>query len=162
MKAFAISLGLALAAAGCTVQSEEDQLENQIRNQLAGQGNVLDVQLTRQDENNMTGFADIRDNQGNQGRLNCSARRTEGTRFQLNCLPAITDQIVQEMENSIRTQLSAQSEVLEVDLSRQDDMRMTGFARVRAPDGGEVRANCSVTRQNPSSRQFNWECNQSQ
>ena len=159
MKAFAVTIGLALAVAGCTIQSEEDQLENEIRNQLAGQGNVLDVQLSRQDDNNMTGYADIRDNQGNQGRLNCTARRTEGTQFQLNCLPAITDQIVQEMENSIRTELSTQGEVLEVDLNRQDDMRMTGFARLRGPDGTEVRTNCSATRENPSSRQFNWECN---
>ena len=158
MKAFAITLGMALAVAGCTMQSEEDQLENEIRNQLAGQGNVLDVQLTRQDENNMTGFPDIRDNEGNQGRLNCSARRTEGTNFQLNCLPAITDAILEQMENNIRTELARQGEVLEVDLNRQDDMRMTGFARLRGPDGAEVRTNCTATREAPSSRQFRWEC----
>jgi hypothetical protein len=162
MRALAISLGLALAVTAvtaCTVESEEDQLENAIRNQLAGQGNVLDVELTRQDDNNMNGFANIRDNEGREGRLNCTARRTEGTNFQLNCLPAITDQIVQEMENNIRTTLARQGEVLQVDLTRQDDMRMTGFALVRAGDGTEVRANCTATRENPSSRMFNWECN---
>jgi len=159
MKALAISLGLALAVTACTVESEEDQLENAIRNQLASQGNVLNVELTRQDDNNMNGFADIRDNEGRAGRLNCSARRTAGTNFQLNCLPAITDEIVQEMENNIRTNLAQQAEVLQVDLNRQDDMRMTGFALVRAGDGTEVRAACTATRQNPSSRMFNWECN---
>ena len=159
MKALAISLGLALAVTACTVESEEDQLENAIRNQLASQGNVLNVELTRQDDNNMNGFADIRDNEGREGRLNCSARRTEGTNFQLNCLPAITEQIVQEMENNIRTNLAQQAEVLQVDLNRQDDMRMTGHALVRAQDGTEVRAACTATRQNPSSRMFNWECN---
>lgn len=159
MRALAISLGLALAATACTIESEEDQLENAIRNQLAGQGNVLNVELTRQDENNMTGFADIRDNEGREGRLNCSARRSQGTNFQLNCLPAITDQIVQEMENNIRTTLAQQGEVLQVDMNRQDDMRMTGHALVRSQDGTEVRANCTATRQDPGSRMFNWECN---
>lgn len=159
MKAFAISLGFALLAAGCSIQSEEDQLENEIRNQLASQGNVLDVQLTKQDENNMTGFADIRDNDGRQGRLACTARRTEGTQFQLNCVPSITEDVVQEMENNIRTHLSQQGEVVEVDLSRQDDMNMTGHAVVRAADGREIRANCTAVRENPSSRLFNWRCN---
>ena len=159
MKKVAISLGLALAAAACTIQSEEDQLENEIRNQLAGQGNVQTVELTKQDDNTMTGYADIVDNQGNAGRLNCSARRTQGTNFQLNCLPAITDQIVTDMENNIRQNLSQQAEVLQVDLNRQDDMRMTGYALVRARDGTEIRANCTATRENPSSRMFNWECN---
>lgn len=159
MRALAISLGLALAATACTIQSEEDQLENEIRNQLAGQGNVQAVELTRQDDNTMTGYADIVDNQGNAGRLNCSARRTQGTNFQLNCLPAITDQIVTDMENNIRQNLSQQAEVLQVDLTRQDDMRMTGHALVRSRDGTEIRANCTATRENPSSRMFNWECN---
>ena len=162
MKAFMISLGLGLLVAGCQMESEEDQLENEIRNQLAGQGNVLNVELTRQDDNNMTGHADIRDNEGREGRLNCTARRTEGTRFSLNCLPAITEPVVVEMENNIRTQLSQQAEVLEVDLTRQDDMRMTGFVRVRDPSGGEIRAACTATRENPGSRLFNWECNQNQ
>ena len=159
MKALAISLGLALAVTACTVESEEDQLENAIRNQLASQGNVLNVELTRQDDNHMNGFADIRDNEGREGRLNCSARRTEGTNFQLNCLPAVTEQIVHEMENNIRTSLAQQAELLQVDLNRQDDMRMTGHALVRAQDGTEVRAACSATRQDPSSRMFNWEGN---
>ena len=159
MKAFAISLGMALAVAGCTVQNDEDQLEGAIRNQLESQGNVLDVQMTRQDDNNINGFADIRDNEGNQGRLNCTARRTEGTNYQFNCLPAITDREVQQMETNVRNMLAPQGEVLEVDLTRQDDMRMTGFARLRGPDGTEVRTNCTTTRQNPASRQFNIECN---
>jgi len=77
----------------------------------------------------------------------------------LNCLPAITDHIVQEMETNIRTHLARQAEVLQVDLNRQDDMRMTGFALVRGQDGTEVRANCTATRENPGSRMFNWECN---
>ena len=160
MKAFAISLGFALLVAGCSVQSEEDQLENEMRNQLAGQGNVLDVQLTKQDENNMTGFADIRDNDGRQGRLACTARRSEGTQFSLNCVPSITEDVVQEMETNIRTHLTQQGgEVLEVDLSRQDDMNMTGHALVRTPDGREIRANCTAVRENPTSRLFNWRCN---
>ena len=159
MKAFAVSIGLALAVAGCTMESEEDQLENQVRNMLAGQGNVTDVQLTRQDENNMSGFADMRANVGGDVRLACTARRTQGTQFQINCVPAVTDRVVQDIETDIRNRLSQQGEVLEVDLNRQDDMRMTGHARVRGPDGTEVRTNCTATRTDPNSLNFNWECN---
>ena len=153
-----MSIGLSLAAAP-PANADEAVIEDWIRAELASQGEVLQVEMTRRDADHMTGFADIRDNEGREGRLNCSARRTEGTNFQLNCLPAITEQIVQEMENNIRTNLAQQAEVLQVDLNRQDDMRMTGHALVRAQDGTEVRAACTATRQDPSSRMFNWECN---
>ena len=160
MRAFAISLGLALAATACTVQSEEDQLENAIRNQVAGQGNVLNVEMTRQDENNFTGFAEVRDNQGRDGRFNCTAQRTGGSNFQFNCLPAITDQIVEEMEGNIRTfYQQRQIDAFQVDLTRQDDMRMNGYAMLRDRDGTEIRVTCTAIREAPASRQFSWQCN---
>lgn len=158
MKAFAISLGLALAVAGCTVQSEEDQLEEAIRNNLSSQGNVLRVEMTKVDDNNINGFADIRENSGSEGRLTCTAQRSEGSNFNWRCSPAVTEDMVRNMENLIRTNLSGQTEVLEVDMSRVDDNRMSGFARFRDQSGSEQRADCVATRQ--TGNQFNWECNQ--
>ena len=160
MKAFAISLGLALAVAGCTIQNEEDQLEEAIRNNLSSQGNVLRVEMTRVDENNINGFADIAESNGGGGRLTCVARREQGSNFNWRCSPAITEDMVQNMENLIRTNLSNQTQVLEVDLNRVDDNRMTGFARFRDQTGAEQRADCVANR--TTGNQFNWECNQGQ
>ena len=160
MKAIAISLGMALAVAGCTVQSEEDQLEEAIRNNLSAQGNVTQVEMTRVDENNINGFAEIRENSGSQGRLTCTASRTQGSNFNWRCTPAITEDMVQNMENLIRTEMSAQTQVLQVDLNRQDDNRMTGHAVYRDQSGQEMRAECTATRQ--AGNQFNWECNRGQ
>jgi hypothetical protein len=158
MKAIVVALGLGLALAGCTIQSEEDQLEDSIRNNLSSQGNVLNVELTRSDENNMTGFVDIRENDGREGRLACTAQRTEGSHFQWRCSPAITEQVVQELEGQIRTNLSQQGQVMQVDLTRQDDNRMTGYSIVRNPAGNEVRMNCTATRDTANIGSFNWEC----
>jgi hypothetical protein len=71
----------------------------------------------------------------------------------------ITDQVVTEMEGDIRNTFAAQDQqVVRIDLDRQDDMRMNGYALVRGSDGTEVRTRCTVLRENPSSRTFNWEC----
>src|SRR5690349_4177916 len=74
----------------CT--SEEDQLENAMRNTLASQGNVQQVEMTKADENRMTGFAVVRRPDGRDGRLNCNADRdsTKGpSYFNWRCVPAI-------------------------------------------------------------------------
>jgi hypothetical protein len=158
MKAIVISLGLGLALAGCTIQSDEDRLEDSIRNNLSSQGNVLDVELTRTDENNMTGFADIRQNDGREGRLACTARRTEGRNFQWRCSPAITEQVVQALEGEIRENLAQQAQVVQVDLTRQDDNRMTGQAILRNPMGNEMRLDCTATRNAANIGSFDWRC----
>jgi len=157
MKAIAVSLGVALAVAGCSMESAEDQMENGVRNSLASQGNVTDVQLTR-DGDNVTGYADLDHRQAGPVRLNC-AGRVEGERYNVNCLPAVTERVIQDTENSIRERLGQQEEVLEVELTRQDDARMTGYVRSRTSDGTEIRRNCVATREVPSAVHFNWECN---
>jgi hypothetical protein len=58
----------------------------------------------------------------------------------------------------IRQSLAQQAEVRELELTRQDDMRMTGHALLRARNGNEVRANCTATRENEASNHFNWRC----
>ena len=144
--------------AACTFASEEDQLENSIRASLSNQSEVKQVEITRQDDDNFTGFALIRDRNGRDGRMACTARRTEGSNFSWRCLPAIDESVVREMETNIRTELERQANVLEVDLTRQDDNRMTGFARVQDAAGNEVRTNCTATRSAEGSSNFNWRC----
>ena len=158
MKTVVIALGLGLGLSACQMQSEEDQLEEAIRNNLSAQGNVTAVELTRTDENNMTGFVDINQNNGRSGRLNCTAQRTTGTNFQWRCSPAITEQVVVEMEGNIRNELARQGEVVQVDLSRQDDNHMTGYAVVRDQMGNEIRTNCTATRDSTNVGTFNYQC----
>jgi hypothetical protein len=154
MKKLSVTLAL-LALAACA--SEEEQLENAIREGLANQGTVQEVNLTVSDENNLTGYAMIRENSGREGRLNCTAQRGEGSNFNWRCSPAIDEATLQEMETAIRTNLAAQGEVVEVDMQRgADDDHMTGHAVLRDGAGGEVRVPCSAERTEGAN--FSWRC----
>ena len=66
---------------------------------------------------------------------------TKAGSYNWRCLPAIDQRMVDTMEGTIRQSLAQQGEVREVELTRQDDMRMTGHAVVRDREGNEVRAN---------------------
>ncbi len=152
-------LGLSVfALAGCNIASQEDQLENSIAASLSNQGEVKQVELTKQDDDNFTGFALIRDRNGREGRLNCTARRTTGSNFDWRCSPTIDESVVTEMEGIIRTELARQATVLEVNMTRQDDNRMTGFARLQDGSGTEIRTNCTATRDAAGTANFNWRC----
>ena len=156
----AMAFLLAAAAFGGQDASDETALESSIRQALeAQQSEVRHVEMVRVDADNLTGFADIRDREGYEGRLRCTARRTDDENYDYECLPAITDEIVGEMENEIRAGLAQQGRVLRIEMSRQDDMRMNGYALVRGSDGEEVRTLCTAEREAPESRTFNWTCN---
>jgi hypothetical protein len=160
MNKIAIYLGGALAVAGCSMSSDEDRMENAIRTELSKNGaTVNQVEMTRAGDN-MTGFAEVRTANGDEGRLNCTATRdtTKAGSYNWRCLPAIDQRIVDGMESTIRRSLAEQNEVVEVEMTRQDDMRMTGHAVVRDGNGSEVRANCTATRENEASNNFNWRC----
>lgn len=155
MKKTYVTLALLFALAGCA--SEEEQLENAIREGLANQGMVQEVDLTVSDENNMTGYAVIRENSGRQGRLNCNAQRSEGSNFNWRCSPAIDEATVQEMETAIRNNLAGQADVASVDMQRAgDDNHMTGHAVIRDGAGGEVRVPCTAERTEGAN--FSWRC----
>ena len=155
MKKLSVTLAALIALAGCS--SEEEQLENAIREGLANQGTVQEVDLTVSDENNLTGYAVIRENSGRQGRLNCNAQRGEGSNFNWRCSPAIDEATLQEMETAIRTNLAQRAEVIVVDIQRGgDDDHMTGQARVRDADGAEVQVPCSAERTEGAN--FSWRC----
>lgn len=159
MKTIAICLGCTLALAACSMASDEDRMENAIRDELSKNGNVSQVEMTRQGDN-MVGFAEVRGPDGNEGRLTCTATpdTTKAGSYNWRCLPAIDQRMVDNMEGTIRQSLAQQGEVREVELTRQDDMRMTGHAVVRDGEGNEIRANCTATRENEASNHFNWRC----
>ena len=159
MKTIAIFLGCTLAIAGCSMQSDEDRMENAIRAELSKNATVNQVELTRQGDN-MVGFAEVRSADGSEGRLNCTATpdTTKAGTYNWRCLPAIDQRMIDNMEGTIRQSLAQQGEVREVELTRQDDMRMTGHALVRDGSGNEVRANCTATRENEASNHFSWRC----
>ena len=155
----AIALFLAAAAFAAQDAGDETALENAIRQALEQQQHqVHKVEMGRVDADNLAGFADIRDRDGHEGQLRCTARRNANGDYDFQCLPAITEDMVETIENEIRTALAQQASVLRVDMSRQDDMRMNGYALLRTSDGAEVRTLCTALREAPESRNFNWDC----
>lgn len=157
MRKLAFCIFVALAVSGCTASSEEEQLENAIRENLSNQGTVEEVELTKQDEDNLTGHVVLVEASGRRGRLNCTAQRTSGSNFDWRCSPAIDEQTLQEMEAQIRQELASQAEVLEVDMSRAgDDDHMTGHALVGDDAGNRLRLECTAER--TSGNHFNWQC----
>ena len=159
MKRNAISIGCIFAIAGCSMQSDENRMENAIRAELSKNATVSQVEMTRQGDN-MVGFAEVRSRDGSEGRLTCTATPDTANAGSYNwrCLPAIDQQMVDNMKNTIRQSLSQRGEVRELELNRVDDQRMTGHALLRDGTGNEVRANCTVTRENETSNQFHWQC----
>lgn len=157
MRKIVLALAGGAALAGCS--SEEDRLENAMRETLAAQGNVQQVEMTKADENRMTGFAVVRRPDGQEGRLNCNADRdaSKGSSyFNWRCVPAIDDQLIENIENSIRTDIAQRGTVREVEMQKQSEDRMTGF--VTASDtSGEVRLECEATRDSDGAN-FSWRC----
>src|ERR671918_275115 len=89
MKRLAFALTAAGLIAACTPAVDEDvinQMENAIREGLASRGTVKQVELTRESEHRMTGFAVIepRDAAGTEARFNCTAEREGETGAQFN------------------------------------------------------------------------------
>jgi hypothetical protein len=155
-----LMIGLSVQAAPAPPDQDIEIVEQAIRQELvADAARVFRVEMQRVDADNLVGFADIRDAEGHEGRLGCSARRSPPDSFAFTCLPMITDQIVEEMEGDIRNTFAQQDQqVMWIDLERQDDVRMAGYAVVRGADGTEVRTLCTVLREQPESRTFNWTC----
>jgi hypothetical protein len=159
MKRIAIYMGCALAVSGCSMVSDEDRMENAIRAELSKNGTVNQVEMT-QEGDNMTGFAEVRARDGSEGRMSCTATpdTTKAGSYNWRCVPAIDQRVIDGMKNTIRQSLSRQAEVRQVELTRQDDMHMTGHAVLVDGNGNEIRTNCTATRENEASNNFNWQC----
>ena len=155
------ALAAVLALIGCDNVSEEDQLENAIREELTKQGEVRQVEMTKQGEDKMSGFVMIRENSGREGRLACTAERDAetSTTFNWSCSPAIDDKVLQEMEDTIRKELSARAPVIEVEMQRgEDDNNMSGFALLGEEGGEQARIPCRAVRDAQNIGSFNWSC----
>lgn len=162
MKRTMILAGCALAAAGCSMSSQEDMLENSIRENLASRGEVKQVEMTKQDAESMRGFATVRAaGAAADSRLDCTATRDPAkgaSYYNWRCVPAIDETLLTQMETTIRQSLAAQATVQEVEMTRRDNDHMAGHATVRDAAGNEIRANCTATRDNDDQGNFSWEC----
>lgn len=155
-------IGLALMAGACTMESEENQLENAIRDNLANQASVEgveQVEMAKQEDGNFTGHAMIRERgRPRANRVNCNAQRT-GDTFNFRCSPAIDEAVLTEMEGIIRRTLSEQAQVVDVQMQRQnDDNHMTGHAIVADGGGNQARLACTAERDSANVGQFQWQC----
>ncbi len=77
------------------------------------------------------------------------------------CTPAVDDSMINQMEEAVREGLAAQGEVKEVELTKENDDRMTGFAVIEPSEapGTEARFDCTAERQGETGTQFSWRCN---
>lgn len=146
---------LALAVAAC--DSPEEQMEDEVRNLLSQRGNVQEADLAQGADGNMTGHATVAGAGGQTSRYNCSATKAEGTRFNINCIPAIDEAMLTAIEADIRRLYEQRgAEVLEVDMQKQDEDHISGHMIAR--DGGmQARLVCSAER-NTADGQFPWQC----
>ena len=151
MKALSISLGaLCLLLTGCNRQSEEALIENAVSNTLSAQGNVQQVDLTKGADNNYSGTASIRSADGQSIRFNCTARRNEAQQqFDIRCGQVIDQVLLDQLKANMRRSLEQQSlTVADIELTKQDEDHVTGFAQVSDPNTGEsARLICTGARQ---------------
>lgn len=86
------SKGTAYYGWHCQPEIDETTLtdvENAIREELSSQGRVEEVEMRRRDDDNMIGFARVRDRAGTRVRFDCTAARDpgDGGNFDWRCLP---------------------------------------------------------------------------
>jgi hypothetical protein len=160
MKMKGIGLAVLFGLAGCHGATDADRIENSIRENLANQGTVEDVNMVSQDENSLNGYAEIRTASGQRSRLNCDARRNARGDFSWHCLQPVDAALLGQVEGWIRDRFrEAGMDVIDIDLSRAgDDNNIAGYARVRDGTGGETRARCRAVRDAPDSNLFSFRC----
>ena len=76
------------------------------------------------------------------------------------CTPAVNDQMIDQMEQEVSNGLAAQGTVKQVELTRENDDRMTGYAVIEpsAAPGTDIRFDCTAERQGDSGTMFDWQC----
>lgn len=160
MKAVVISLGAVILLAGCGKGSDKQTAETMVRASLAAQGNVQQVDLSPQGNNNYAGTATIRRPDGQVVRLNCTAQRTgpDGdVNFHTNCGQVLDQTLIDEIKATLRRSIEATgATVVQLDMTRRDDNAATGSAQARNPDGQIVQLSCEAARQSDGT--FNSRC----
>lgn len=146
MKGFALLLGGTLLIAGCG-EAEGPLVSNLVRDTLAPNGNVQQVEMTKQGDNNFSGYGNVRLANGATTRFNCTATR-RGNTYTAQCRQAIDQALLDELKTSLRQSFTGQGlTVVALELSRQDDDHVTGHVDLRGPDGSEARLPCAGTRE---------------
>lgn len=145
MKGFALLLGGTLLIAGCG-QGEGPLVTNLVREAVSPNGNVQQIEMTKQADNSYRGFATVRMPNGINARFNCTATR-QGSRVEARCLPVLDQAQVDMLEEELRRSFTSQGvTVLALELTRQDDNHVTGYADIREPGGAEGRLPCTGAR----------------
>jgi hypothetical protein len=153
MKALSISLGaMCVLLAGCGGDSDKQAAEGMVRAALVGQGNVQQLDLSKQSDNNYAGIATLRMPDGQTVRLNCTARRTgsdANANFTADCGQVIDQALIEQLKANMRRSLEQQSlTVADIQLTKQDEDHVTGFAQVSDTNTGEsARLVCTGARQ---------------
>jgi hypothetical protein len=159
MKTCWTALAAALALAACSSPSEEEQLAGTIRDNLASQGNVQQVEMKKQPNGGMTGFVMIQEPNGRVGRLNCTAAALGDSKYDWKCAPAIDEKTLREMEAVMRTELEKRGPVLQLEMKKAgDDNHMTGTAVVKDESGEDFHLACTAERGENKGASFTWNC----
>ena len=146
-----------LAMAGCT--SAERQVEDAMRAELTKLGEVKEIDLTPQGSTDtMAGHAIVATANGDI-RMECHARRTEGTQYDLNCAQEIDETVIAQTEDLIRTQFAQQGiNVDHIDMQREGPGRMVGIVRASDGNGNSGEVTCTAVREAEGSTQFDIQC----
>lgn len=151
MRAFVFLAGATALLAGCNRDSDKQTAEAMVRAALVGQGNVQQVDLSRQGDNNYAGTATLRRPDGQTVRLNCTARRTgtdANANFQANCGQVLDQALIDEIKTTLRRSIEGTgATVTQIEMTRRDENAATGSAQARNPDGQVVQMTCEAARQ---------------
>jgi len=143
MKAIITSLGAAALLAGCSSNSEQNQVEAGVRNLLSEQGNVTELSMPRQADGTYAGRASVRTADGSTSRLNCTATR-QGDGYMSNCRQIIDNDLLEQLKTSMRQTYAARGvTVVDFQLNKLDEDRIGGHIDLSTPDGQEARLPCS-------------------
>lgn len=155
---FPLAAVAGLQLAGCG-ENEQAFVDNLVRQTISNQGTPQEVSMRSSGDHNFSGTASIRLRDGQTGRFNCTvARQGSTSRYEARCVPVVDQATVDAMKAEIRRGLSANgAEVVNVEMTLQDQNRMTGYADVRA-GGEQVRATCEAHREGPDTTSFRWQC----
>ena len=160
MRLALIFTGAAALLAGCNQNSEQQAAEGVVRAAVGVHGNVQQVALTRQADNNYTGTATIRRPDGQLIGFQCTVTRTgsdANVSFSANCGQVLDQALLDEIKASLRRSIEGTgASVVQLDMSRRDDNTATGSGQVRNPDGSIVQLTCEAARQADGT--FNYRC----
>jgi len=136
-------------------EKPEDLLENSIRTELSKRGEVKQVEMKQDGEDRLTGFALVRVG-GQEGRLDCKATKKNATEYDWECKPAIDENVLKGMEDSLRKNFEAQQiTVVDIDMQKDGEDKMKGYAQLRDQSGEEARLDCTARREGAN---FQGEC----